>query len=188
MASWARSRSSCSDGRRTPARTSRRHATLRAPWNERVPPHYGGPVEGPLQVDRRLVRLFCSCILSQLWTGVTTRLGPFLGRVSFHFDPLYEREIVFESRFAFSVKDALFAVSSTFVSFASSFRRTNRGGLRRGFTTITRTQGWRDTHRRLTHDSFVGDSAARSAKSGTSEWREVHLSARRAWSSRSVQC
>lgn len=178
-----RSRSSCSDGRRT----SRRRATLRAPWGFR--PTTGAPWRARCRSTD--VCFACSCILSRLWTGVTIRLGPFLSLVPSYSgstgDPGRNRYIAFESRFevASPVRDTLSSLFS--VRLLRHLSSRSGGGSRRGFTTITRARGWLDTHRRLVHDSFVGDfGAARSAKSGTNEWREARLSTRRARSSISV--
>lgn len=157
-----RSRSSCSDGRR--------HATgpLRAPETRGFRPTTRTPWRARCRsTDIWFAR---SCILSRLWTGVTIRLRVRFSIASFLFDPgklVYEREITFESRFgvAFPAKwrsSSFLLPPPPFAEQASS----SGGGLPRNFT-ITRTRGWPDTHRRLAHDSFVGDFAVRSAKSGT---------------------
>lgn len=169
-----RSRSSCSDGRRTPAC----YRALEGPWNERVSPHHAGPSQGPAagrQTSGSPVLAFsvgCEPVSRSGWVRFSVASSLFDPR-----KPVYEREIAFESRFGVAFPGKRRSLSSLlplppFAKRASS----SGGGLPRGFTTITR--GWPDTHRRLAHDSF-GDFAVRSAKSGTSEWREARLSARR---------
>lgn len=145
------------------------HATgpLRAPETRGFRPTTRAPVEGPLQVDRRLVRPF---LHSQSTVNRCHDQAVRFLVASSLFDPgkpVYEREIAFESRFGVAFPGKRRSLSSLlppppFAERASS----SGGGLPRGFTTIT--QGWPDTHRRLAHDSF-GDFAVRSAKSGTSE-------------------